>query len=113
MSRIEDVIYADSLAQNPATKNSNKRRSLHDAAAVKKLNAKEEPEKVESPSSMTLSDFMGWNFEPEPVMKKNSGYVDDIISSKKKPPDVEAVKKVSYIERVEHVGGMRSPTARH
>lgn len=110
MSRIEDVIYADSLAQNPATKNSNRRQSLHDAAAVKKLHAKEEPE---SPSSMTLSDFMGWNFEPEPVMKKNSGYVDDIISSKKKPPDVEAVKKVSYIERVEHVGGMRSPTARH
>ncbi|CAD5170089.1 unnamed protein product [Musa acuminata subsp. malaccensis] len=113
MSRIEDVIYADSLAQNPATKNSNRRQSLHDAAAVKKLHAKEEPEKVESPSSMTLSDFMGWNFEPEPVMKKNSGYVDDIISSKKKPPDVEAVKKVSYIEKVEHVGGMRSPTARH
>ncbi|RZS00779.1 hypothetical protein BHM03_00030549 [Ensete ventricosum] len=113
MSRIEDVIYADSLAQNPATKNCNRRQSPHDAAAAKKLNAKEEPEKVESPSSMTLSDFMGWNFEPEPVTKKNSGYVDDIISSKKKPPDVEAVKKVSYIERVEHVGGMRSPTARH
>ncbi|WOK93809.1 rho guanine nucleotide exchange factor 8-like [Canna indica] len=101
MSRIDDVFYADSFAQDPSSKDPNKRRAMAAAAQAKKL------EREDESASMTLSDFMGWNFEQEPELaEKNAG--DPL----KKLPEVKA-NRFSYIDKIEHEGGMRSPTARH
>ncbi|CAD5178193.1 unnamed protein product [Musa acuminata subsp. malaccensis] len=123
MSQIEDVLYADSLTQDPSLKDSSRRQLLTDSdlGAVKKLNPEEEMEKLkEAPSSMTLSDFMGWHFDPESETEmKNSGSLEeDTFSSQdmkkmKKPPDVVTTKKLSYIEKLENLRCLRSPTARH
>lgn len=79
---------------------------MPDAAPENKLEPKDE---LESTSLMTLSDFMGWNSETESdTESKTSG---DILL--KKPPEVKTEKKFSYIEKVEQVGGTRSPNARH
>ncbi|KAJ8476584.1 hypothetical protein OPV22_020311 [Ensete ventricosum] len=124
ISQIEDVLYADSLTQDPSLKDSSRRQLLTDSnlGAVKKLNPKEEMEKLkEAPNSMTLSDFMGWHFDPESEaeMKNPGSLEEDTFSSQdmkkmKKPPDVvTTTKKFSYIEKLENLRCLRSPTARH
>ncbi|KAL8138175.1 hypothetical protein V2J09_004176 [Rumex salicifolius] len=104
MCRIDDVLHADTVAHNVSTE-SNKKMSL---------------ERVNSealPGSMTLLDFMGWSVEQGEDVKKvdvgdknEDGDVDS--NSKNKIPPQET-KKISYLERLENWGGMRSPTARH
>lgn len=74
MSRIEDVIYANSLVQDPSLLECSS--SSRPPAAVmsetvgpmKFPNPEEEIEKLnsmETPTSMTLSDFMGWHESSE------------------------------------------------
>jgi len=122
MSRIEDVLYADAQAQDP-TRNTD-RRQLHvdSDQPLKKLDPKEELEKLnnmETPNSMTLSDFMGWHLDQDAdVEKKETGSLEDTNTSddgnlKKPPAKVATNKKFSYIEKLENLGGLRSPTARH
>lgn len=113
MSQIEDVLRADSLTQDPSHAKSGRRQSLTDSEVgpVKKLDPKEEMEKLkEAPNSMTLSDFMGWHFDPDSeAEKKNSESLEDGAKIKK-PPNIVTTKKFSYIEKLEN---LRSPTARH
>ncbi|KAI4387404.1 hypothetical protein MLD38_005241 [Melastoma candidum] len=124
LSRIEDVIYADQLVENPSQgscKKNNMVRGLASSVAVsKRLNPVEEIEKVNmvDAGSMTLLDFMGWNFDQED--KKDSATVpeDDWVKDAdgkvmEKLPMMKTNKKVSYIEKLENLGGSRSPTARH
>ncbi|KAK1312652.1 Rho guanine nucleotide exchange factor 8 [Acorus calamus] len=119
MSRIEDVLYADSLTQNPSLAESNKQPPMMDTESVP--NHKEEIEKLNSmepPVSMTLSDFMGWHLDQDSDQKKDSGNLDDYLGTDNekfmsKPPNIVTNKKVSYIEKLENLGGLRSPTARH
>jgi len=64
LSRIEDVLYADSLVQNPALA-SCKRNPLTDMkiTSMKFPNAEEEIEKLnarDAPTTMTLLDIIGW-----------------------------------------------------
>ena len=75
------------------------------------MDPKEEMEKLkEAPNSMTLSDFMGWHFDPDSeAEKKNSESLEDGAKIKK-PPNIVTTKKFSYIEKLEN---LRSPTARH
>ncbi|KAG6488034.1 hypothetical protein ZIOFF_056792 [Zingiber officinale] len=57
ISQIDDVLYADSVAQDPSNQNSTRRRSLTDSEMrpVKKLDPKEEMEKLnEALNSMTI-----------------------------------------------------------
>lgn len=123
MSRIDDVLYADSLARDP---NLSKRRpSLTDSELVKgtvrTLDPKEEIEKLnkmEAPASMTLSDFMGWQLDQDTEeKKKDSNNLEDTLNvdaiKLKKPPNIVTNKKFSYIEKLQNLGGLRSPTARH
>ncbi|XP_008775803.3 rho guanine nucleotide exchange factor 8-like [Phoenix dactylifera] len=117
MSQIEDVLYADSVARDPSHKDSNRKHSWSDSdttGMVKKLDPKEELEKLkEAPTSMTLSDFMGWHFDPDAeAEKKDSGSLRENMEKLKKPPNTGA-KKFSYREKLEILGGLRSPTARH
>ncbi|PSS07431.1 Rop guanine nucleotide exchange factor like [Actinidia chinensis var. chinensis] len=118
ISRIEDVLHADSLAQNPSL-GEQKRNPLRDSSltADKFPNAREELEKLnlsETPTSMTLSDFMGWALDQgDAEMKKDSAdewFKDNDAKPLSKPPNVVTNKKFSYIE---NLGGLRSPTARH
>ncbi|KAH0454058.1 hypothetical protein IEQ34_018382 [Dendrobium chrysotoxum] len=123
MSKIEDVLYADELAQDPSKKSSNRKLSLSDSdpLSLKNFDPKEEMEKLgsmESQTSFTLSDFMGWavdlNSESE---KKEQGSPEEILGSEesklRKPPICVTHKKFSYIEKLENFGGLRSPRARH
>lgn len=79
MSRIEDVLRADSLAQDPGHGNSKKNPSKTDSEQVtgtaKSLvdTAAEETEKLnklESNGSMTLSDFMEWEMDQDTETKE-------------------------------------------
>ncbi|KAI0496785.1 hypothetical protein KFK09_023109 [Dendrobium nobile] len=123
MSKIEDVLYADELAQDPSKKSSNRKLSLSDSdlLSLKNFDPKEEMEKLasmESQTSFTLSDYMGWaidlNSEGE---KKEQGSPEEILGSEesklRKPPVSATHKKFSYIEKLENFGGLRSPRARH
>ncbi|XP_074592655.1 rho guanine nucleotide exchange factor 8-like [Curcuma longa] len=120
MSQIDDVLYADSLIQDPSN-NSTRRRSLTDSEVgpVKKLDPKEEMEKLnETPNSMTLSDFMGWNFNPDSEMEYNNLMSTEETAHKndvkmKKPPNIVTNKKLSYLEKLENLKALRSPTSWH
>lgn len=73
MSRIEDVIYANSIVQDPSLLECSSRRpsaaAVSDTVGPMKFpNPEEEIEKLnsmETPTSMTLSDFMGWHESTE------------------------------------------------
>ncbi|MQL90790.1 hypothetical protein Taro_023382 [Colocasia esculenta] len=124
MSRIEDVLYADSLAQDPALAESTGRPSPApdpEPEPPKLPNAEEDAENVnplDTPTSMTLSDFMGWHVDAESAesnKKDLADNADEVPSSDDgklagKPTDVAAVKKFSYADSVV---GTRSPTSRH
>lgn len=100
ISRIDDVFYADSLAKGPTIKSSNTRQSLPSVAPpAKKPDNREE--------LVTLSDFMSWQSESEVAEDMRS--TGDMV---KKTPEVKT-KKFLYIDKVRHLGGLRSPTARH
>ncbi|KAK7389553.1 hypothetical protein VNO78_24697 [Psophocarpus tetragonolobus] len=111
LSRIEDVLHADFLAQNP----SNSRKSVSKNPIPKPEKSPTLREEVEKsgPETMTLSDFMGWsNDQGDSDAKKDSDdFCKDIDNGKpQKLPNVVTDKKVSYLETL---GGMRSPTSRH
>nr|GMC58784.1 rho guanine nucleotide exchange factor 8-like [Ipomoea batatas] len=112
MSRIEDVLYADSLAQEPSLA-AVKRKPPSPPPANGTAAPLEETENTETPNSMTLSDFMGWNFEPgpgEPGAGETGIHSTDNLDVSNKSPSVSP-KKFSYLEKIE--AGQRSPTARH
>ncbi|CAI9114142.1 OLC1v1014795C1 [Oldenlandia corymbosa var. corymbosa] len=121
MSRIDDVIQADSNAQNaPAgLQKRSLKRETSPFTMEKFPNAKEEVERLnaaETPNSMTLSDFMGWSLDQaEAELKKDPNQDTDSTDMKlsSKPANVVTNKRISYIERLETLGGSRSPTARH
>ncbi|KAJ0971811.1 hypothetical protein J5N97_019770 [Dioscorea zingiberensis] len=120
MSRIEDVLYADSLTRDPSLGHSKKKPSF-DAGPVKVLDPKEEIEKLnnmEAGDSMTLSDFMGWHEEQDAEVEKKSSvnFVDMLHledSKLSKLAEMMINKKTSYIEKLENLGGLRSPIPRH
>ncbi|KAG0463916.1 hypothetical protein HPP92_019985 [Vanilla planifolia] len=124
MSMIEDVIYADQLNQDPSKRISTRKLSLLDSDQVtlKKFDPKEEIEKLDSlepPTSMTLSDFMGWALDQDLASEKKETDNPEVNMSSdesklKKSPNNGAQKKFSYmVEKLENLGGLRSPTARH
>lgn len=123
MSRIEDVLYADEQVQDPSKKNPNRRLSLSDSGALslKNLYPMEENDKLNSmepQTSFTLSDYMGWALDQDSESeKKDQGSPKESLGSEgsklKKPPAIGTHKKFSYIEKLEHLGGLRSPRGRH
>lgn len=101
------------LAQNPSN-GEQKKYPLKDPSpvTVKFPNPNEELDKTnsdETPTSMTLLDFMGWNFEQEESDTKKD--VDSKVLAK--PAKIVMNKKFSSIERLDNLGCSRSPTARH
>nr|GEW10982.1 Rop guanine nucleotide exchange factor 12-like [Tanacetum cinerariifolium] len=114
MSRIEDVMHADNLARNPS--GDLKRNSLKATSSISSgrfPNAKEELEKLnysDAPTSMTLSDFMGWTLEQEKESKEevSNGNEPGLLA---KQPSATNSKKISYLEKLETLGS-RSPSGR-
>jgi len=113
ISRIEDVLYADSLAQDPSLAEPDQSPSNDEEEA-------EGLQTAETPNSKTLSDFMGWKLGKEESMVKRdssisnleSFVVDDGGQIVSRSPNVP-VKKVSYLEKLENLSGLKSPTDRH
>lgn len=112
ISRIEDVLYADSLTQSTALTESNEEMDSSPSTG--------HVEETETPTSKTLSDFMGWNLnQGDTNMKKK--YIDNIDIYFKgendkmlyKPANIVTTKKTSYLEKLENLSGLRSPTTRH
>ncbi|XP_021741505.1 rho guanine nucleotide exchange factor 8-like [Chenopodium quinoa] len=98
LNRVDDVIYADALAAKASGGESDENLSPG------------------TPASMTLLDFMGWNVDQGEPAKKSPGDFDEFLKEQEhekimtKTPEN---KKISYLEKLEHWGGLRSPTARH
>ncbi|KAJ9179201.1 hypothetical protein P3X46_011016 [Hevea brasiliensis] len=116
MSRIEDVLYADYVTRNPSYAGQ-KRNPLTEMPQESTLPMDETA--TEGPNSMTLSDFMGWNFESNDTeaKKDSTGNSDETIKEEnsnlkltEKLANIVTIKKPSYLE---NLGGLRSPTARH
>ncbi|CAL5443037.1 unnamed protein product [Camellia sinensis] len=122
MSRIEDVLYADSLTQNPSLALSKRKLSMDSLPVEGPVSSpsSEDMEKLNSitdtPNSMTLSDFMGWNLDQgETEIKKNYSMgnlqcLKEENEKLSKPPNIVTNKKISYIDKLEALGGLRSPT---
>lgn len=103
ISRIEDVLHADNLASN------GKQSSFRESAIKSSLflNAREELEWLnseEAPISMTLSDFVGSNFDQSTSDQKKDS-IDD--SSK----DGRHGTKKRFLDKLER-SGLRSPRPR-
>ncbi|CAL9084588.1 Rop guanine nucleotide exchange factor 1 [Musa troglodytarum] len=114
MSRIEDVLYADSVSQDATGGSSRRRLSLTDSEPIKPLDPKEEIEKlnkIEANNLMTLQDFMGWQMDQNTETKKEKGNSEDEGKWMRKLPNLVTNKK--FLEKIENLGGLRSPTARH
>ncbi|KAJ9183947.1 hypothetical protein P3X46_007741 [Hevea brasiliensis] len=106
LSRIEDVLYADSLTQTPESDESEK---------PEEETGRLSPAEAQTPTSLTLSDFMGWGGDAN--TKKNNSYNTE--SHFKGEHDHKmmlkplATKRFSYLEKLESLSGLRSPAARH
>lgn len=115
MSRIDDVLYADSLTRTPSLPESNKCMPLSDSPGAESVKYQNPAE--EAPTTTTLSDFIGWNLDEENDTKKNySSNLNKKLEdekSTKKLHNVLTHKKISYLEKLEQLGNVRSPTARH
>ncbi|KAL0699485.1 hypothetical protein Bca4012_055607 [Brassica carinata] len=99
MSRIEDVLYTDSLALKQALlaeETSDGGRTETDTESAGSSNSGEETERLDRQHSKTLLDFMGWS--------DNSTKGGDKPTT---PPSVTP-KKLSYLEKLENFNGFRS-----
>lgn len=111
MSRIEDVLDADSEIQGLVSSSDSQPTTvfvrLNPGTEIEKLNT------FGAPISMTLSDFMGW--QSDLVENKDSNdSIDDLkdgdAKAMSKLGNVVTNTKMSYLEKL---GGLRSPTSRH
>ena len=103
LNRIDDVIYADNVAAKTAASES-----------ASTGNDEEDELSPGAPTSMTLLDLMSWNIDQggEDANMNSSDFdeqSDQKIMAKIQPEN----KRISYLEKLENWGGLRSPTARH
>ncbi|GMH03689.1 hypothetical protein Nepgr_005528 [Nepenthes gracilis] len=126
LSRIEDVLYADSPTQESslAQYKSKGVGNIRINGPMKFPDAVQEIEELnaaDTPTSMTLSDFMGWNLDQGETEMKRRGSEDNLEEIAKDGGDQKPTVKLqlqipnrfSYIDKLEYVGGQRSPTSRH
>ncbi|CAN6456491.1 unnamed protein product [Victoria cruziana] len=116
LSRIDDVLFADSLTKTPSLAHQNNGKPPNPGERTKTTNSTEA-----AANGMTLLDFMGWQYDQE---EEDSDQHDQTGNPKDmkhrddakffaKPANIVTSKKISYIEKLEHLGGLRSPTSRH
>ncbi|KAM5579053.1 rop guanine nucleotide exchange factor 12 [Rosa sericea] len=120
LSRIEDVLYADYAVHNPVQAVSKRHNFIETTTSSPTTSPdrsmlKEDNGGTETPTSMTLSDFMGWGCDQGDSEAKKEQEVAAEDGEVKHPhiqklANIVTNKKISYLETL---GGMRSPTARH
>ncbi|KAH6755484.1 hypothetical protein C2S53_012599 [Perilla frutescens var. hirtella] len=66
---------------------------------------------VDLPSKMTLLDFMGRENGETEAKKNVQDKAGDTIQPSSKPASIALNKR--FIEKLENLGGMRSPTSHH
>ncbi|RRT65460.1 hypothetical protein B296_00022781 [Ensete ventricosum] len=105
MSRIEDVLHADSATRDQSLAGSKTMPSVADeepiAGIASPLDPAEEIDKLnnmDANNSMTLSDFMGWQFDLDTQTQKED---EDGKLVKQPPSIVVANNKLSNIEKLE------------
>ncbi|KAB2037313.1 hypothetical protein ES319_D03G066100v1 [Gossypium barbadense] len=106
MSRIEDVIRADLLTQDPPESNPTK-----DDSQPNSVHAGDD---LESTNAQTLSDLLTWTTD----QNENEDQTEPQLETPKENNDQKHLtklnmlitKKISYLESL---GGLRSPTSRH
>ncbi|KAM0921926.1 hypothetical protein ACQ4PT_006525 [Festuca glaucescens] len=113
MSRIEDVLHADSLAQDPKNADAMRMPSLQsDDTDTVVQDAKDEVERLGrmEPLNATLFDYVG----------PRDGDIESMIAESEDPDGAKltkvspiATKRFSYLDKLEHLGGTRSPISRH
>ncbi|PPD96109.1 hypothetical protein GOBAR_DD06896 [Gossypium barbadense] len=104
MSRIEDVLHADSLAQTSSPQKSETSPSSSDEDALR----------VSSSDTPTLSDFMGWGIASRRRSSTDLEIYFKGDNDKKlaKPPVSSTQKKSPNLEKLESLSGNRSPKGR-
>ncbi|CAL0322045.1 unnamed protein product [Lupinus luteus] len=116
LSRIDDVLQADYQTQNPAGRKSSARSSVSKSSPREETTLTTDKGSGETPGSMTLLDFMGWDADQgdAELTKKDSFAVSDDFyketDTKQQKLANLVTKKMSYLE---NLGVMRSPTSRH
>lgn len=108
LSKIEDVLYADSLAQSPQLESNQKPEEELDSLTS-----------AETPTSKTLSDFMGWKVDQGEANMNKTTSADNMENcfrgeqdKIKDKTDTTTPRRFSYLEKLENLSGLRSPTAR-
>lgn len=125
LSRIDDVLYVDSMTKNPSLASSGQTFSL-DSLPVSEQTSPNSEDGLRSlnssgtPPSMTLSDFMGWNSNKIGSDVKRTNSTGDLENLKEKDekasiksPRVRTPKKNYYLDKLEYLNAIRSPIARH
>ncbi|KAI4380698.1 hypothetical protein MLD38_006861 [Melastoma candidum] len=123
LSRIEDVLHADSLAQNPSSGKTSPASLTNSWSSSEQTdqNSEEETDTGRStPNSMTLSDFIGWQEDATGIQLKKNHSADYAAMYREEEPDnflpktAKAPKsRKSYLERLENLSSIRSPKSRH
>ncbi|CAK9324632.1 unnamed protein product [Citrullus colocynthis] len=122
MSRIEDVLYADYIAQNPqqASGKKNPSRETPVSSGADKCSPGEETQNAaETPTSMTLLDFMNWgpDIADNEVKKESPTANSDNLSTESEVKHVHKLQNIvtnnKLVSYLENIGGLKSPTARH
>ncbi|KAI4380022.1 hypothetical protein MLD38_006257 [Melastoma candidum] len=121
LSRIEDVLFADSVARNPQQEKPDPGSSRNSSPLRDPTNQTSDDELetgLSAQNSMTLLDFMGWQDGAADTKSKdteeNTGKIaeDESDDSLSKTTRSSKIKK-SYLERLENLSNLRSPTARN
>ena len=110
LSRIEDVMQADALARKPP--GAEQKALPSPWLELEKTVSHKEDNSAQIPTSKTLFDFMGWDADGGGAASKKDKQDEVAVKSLGKPANIVTEKKMSYIERLESLGGVRSPTAR-
>lgn len=115
LSRIEDVLHADSVARDPSTGEKKRATVAHAKGMSKFPNAKEELEKLNmmgTPRSMTVAQFAEWQENKGGPCAGVGERVDltDEVKLMIKLANIDTNRRFSYAE---NLGVLRSPTARH
>ncbi|XP_016540517.2 rop guanine nucleotide exchange factor 12 [Capsicum annuum] len=124
MSRIEDVLYADSLKQNPPLEVEKSNFSSADSSPPLPLSGMSTPKEQEAEvlssatQTPTLSDFIGWGVEEGDAGMKKNHSTGNLEAYFKDENDYNCIGKLASItptkfSYIDEIGsGLGSPTAR-
>jgi len=119
LSRIDDVLYVDSMTKNPSLAASSRRFSLDSLPVAEQTSPNSEDSGIgrmsssDTPPSMTLSDFMGWT-KGDLKRTNSTGDLEDLKDKDEKVLNKSPTpKKNYYLDKLEYLNSIRSPIARH